>query len=65
MYYNKTILNWKWWLVLPFAVVMLAILSVPSIIIFALEKLITFLRVFDVGRKPSKSVNRLVDWVNK
>ena len=62
---SKTIKNWKWWIVLPIALPIIAVISVPRIIIFILEVMIAAVELVNVGEKNSKLSKRLVSWVHK
>ena len=58
-----TVLNWKWWLVLPVALPVVAVLLIPSVIISLLELLIAALEFINIGTKRSKVVEKIVNWV--
>ena len=62
---QKTIYNWRWWLVLPAALLVYSIISTPRLIIFILEKSISAVRLIDLeeGNRTNKTTQRIVDWV--
>jgi hypothetical protein len=62
---RRTIKNWRWWVVLPIAVLFLAVAFIPKIIISALEILIALVEVVNFGDKSSPRTKQLVDWVNR
>ena len=62
---NKTIYNWKWWVVLPVALPVIAVVSIPKVIIFLLELAIAAVEFVNIGERNSKISKRLVDWVHK
>jgi hypothetical protein len=60
---NKTIKNWKWWVVLPIVLPVVAIISIPALLIFILQLMITAVEVVNIGDRPNKYAKRLTDWV--
>lgn len=62
---RKTIYNWKWWLVLPFVLPLVAILLIPRVIICTLEMVISAVELVNIGERNCGLSKRLVDWVHK
>jgi len=62
---DKTIKNWKWWIVLPLVLPVVAVISVPKVVILVLEFMIAAVELVNVGEKGSKLSKRLVSWVQK
>lgn len=63
---RQTIYNWRWWLVSPFVIVVISIVSIPKVIIFILEKIICLVEVINLWDKQVGfySGNKLYEWVH-
>lgn len=61
---NLTIKNWKWWVVVPLALPILAVICIPAGIIFILELLIAAVELVNVGNRNSPTFKRVLDWVH-
>jgi len=59
---NKTVKNWKWWVVLPLVLPWFLLAMVPQGIIFSLEFIITIVERVNFGDRRSKLAKRIVDW---
>jgi ABC-type maltose transport system permease subunit len=62
---SKTFKNWRWWVALPIALPIIAIVSIPRFIIFLLDFVVVALEFVDVSRLDSKRAKQFVDWVHK
>jgi len=60
---NKTIKNWKWWIVLPIVLPWFLVAMIPHGIIFTLEFAVCIVERVNFGAKPSRLAKRIVDWV--
>jgi hypothetical protein len=62
---SKTIKNWKWWLLLLPALLLMSVASIPKIIIFLLELIIAGIEVINVIDRPFPLGKRILGWVHK
>jgi len=62
--YSLTIKNWRWWVVMPFALPVLAVICIPTAIIFILELLIAAVELVNVGDRHSRIGKRILNWVH-
>ena len=60
---NKTIKNWKWWAALPIVLPVVAIISIPALLIFILQLMIAAVEIVNIGDRPNKYAKILTDWV--
>ncbi|MBL4941158.1 MAG: hypothetical protein JKY81_05775 [Colwellia sp.] len=59
-----TIKNWRWWVVVPFALPILLVISIPAGIIFILELLIAAVELVNFGNRHSMVGRRILAWVH-
>ena len=62
---DKTVKNWKWWVILPIVLPLIIIVSIPTVIIFLLEMLVILIEKFNVINKPNPLGTKLLHWVQK
>ena len=62
---DKTVKNWKWWVILPIVLPLIITVSIPTVIIFLLEMLIILIEKFNVINEPNPLGAKLLNWVQK
>tara|TARA_R110000744_G_scaffold170264_2_gene288416 strand:- start:17794 stop:17997 length:204 start_codon:yes stop_codon:yes gene_type:complete len=62
---NKTIKNWKWWLLLLPTLFLMGVASIPAFIIFLLELTVAVVQLINVIDRPFPLGKRILEWVHK
>ena len=62
---RKTIKNWKWWLLLLPALLLMGVASIPAFIIFLLELVVAVFQLVNVIDRPFPLGKRILGWVHK
>lgn len=61
---DRTIKNWKWWLLLLPALLLFIIASSPILVILFLEGCLKIMKLLDCRRYNSKTLTGIVKWAH-